>query len=184
MDLKVQRNISLFRPFTDLRAFDYAHTLKFYTNASKTIGFGAVSGDWWMYGKWDPEFIAHQELSIEFLELYALCVGIITRGSLLQNTKIIIFFDNEAVVHMVNNLTSRCPHCMKLIRQLIFDGLVHNRRVLVKHVRTFLNIRADALSQLQFQCFWDNSPPSTHLFPDQIHPLVNSVEEIWFNDSL
>ena len=102
---------NLCRPFTDLDKFHYAHTLNFCTDASKNklLGFGAVFGDRWLYGRWDQDFVEENDPSIEYLELYALCAGILTWGHLLTDTKIIIFCDNEAVVHIVNNLTSKCP---------------------------------------------------------------------------
>ena len=178
MDLQVQRNISLFRPFTDLRAFDYAHTLKFYTNASKTIGFGAVSGDRWMYGKRDPEFIAHQELSIEFLELYALCAGIFTWESLLSNCRITIFCDNTAVVTMVNNLTSSCKNCMVLIRMLTLNGLKFNRRIRTKYVPTKDNFLADSLSQGQMSRFRALGP-HMNSNPDIMHSDLWPIEKLW-----
>ena len=70
----------LCRPFVNLHAFEYAEILNFYTDASlnKNFGYGGVFADSWMYGKWGKQFIVEQEPSIEFLELYALCTGVMT----------------------------------------------------------------------------------------------------------
>ena len=65
--------------------------------------------------------------SIEYLELAALCIGIISWGQYLTNCRIVIFCDNQAVVHMVNKLMSSCSNCMVLLRMLVLDGLKNNR---------------------------------------------------------
>ena len=70
---------------------------------------------------------------------------------------------------------------MTLVCLLVLYGLKHNRRVFVRHIETKMNIRADALSRLDFQCFWNNSPPSTHKYPDVIHPALWPLEKVWFD---
>ena len=82
----------------------HATTLDFYTDAAKTpsLGFGCVFGGQWTFGKWNSQFIIEQDPSIEFLELYALCIGIFAWERKLQNMRIVIFCDNEAVVNIVN----------------------------------------------------------------------------------
>ena len=164
----------------------HADVLDFFTDASlsKKFGYGAVFKHQWLYGIWGSEFIEEQSPSIEFLELFALTAGILTWASQLTNVCIVIFCDNEAVVNMVNNLTSKCRQCIKLIRLLVEDNLLHNRRVFVRHVRTKLNQRADALSRLQFDHFWRHSPPGTNTKPDTIIEKLWPIEKIWFNDKL
>ena len=99
----------LCRPFIDLNAMIYVQTLSFYTDAAKSPlrGFGCVFGNKWIFGQWPENFIQDQDPSIEFLELYALCVGILSWENLLENMRIVIFCNNQAVVNMVNNLTSK-----------------------------------------------------------------------------
>ena len=117
------------RPFTDLSAFEYADTLQFHTDAAKKAGcgMGAVFCNEWVTRIWNTNFLMEQDPSIEFLELYALTVGVLTWQSNLVNNRFIIFCDNQAVMGMVNNMTSKCPQCMKLIRILTRNGLQCNR---------------------------------------------------------
>ena len=144
--------LNICRPFIDFRATEFADTLDFYSDASlvKTLGYGAVFQHHWLYGVWGEDFIENNSPSIEFLELYTLCAAVLTWGEILTNVRIVIFCDNEAVVNIVNNMTSKCTRCMNLVRILVEDNLVHNRRVFVRHVKTHLNVRADSLSRLQF----------------------------------
>ena len=96
------------RPFVDLNQFETSETLNFYTDSSANgdLGFGGIFNDRWLFGCWEPGFVATQYPSIKFLELAALCIVVITWGRFLTNTRIIIFCDNQAVMHMVNNQTS------------------------------------------------------------------------------
>ena len=47
-------------------------------SAGPELGFGCVLSTRWFNKMWEPGFIKNQASSIEFLELYALCAGILT----------------------------------------------------------------------------------------------------------
>ena len=119
--------------------------------------------------------------SIEYLELYALCVGILTWGHRLTNTRIIIFCDNQAVMHMINNMTSKCPKCMKLIRMIKYNCLLFNRRVFVKLIRSSKKGMADALSRMDFKRSWRLAPAGMNTYPDAIPQQIWPIERIWFD---
>ena len=138
-----------------------------------------------MMEKWDPDFIRDQDPSIEFLELYALTCAITTWGERfreLQNRRITIFCDNEAVVFMVNSLALTCVQCRKLIRILALDGMRWNRRLFVKHVRTESNELADSLSRQNLRRFWKHAPNSMNKMPDSIVGGLWPPQNVWFND--
>ena len=111
--------VELCCPFVDIDAFASAETLNLYSDASlqRKLGFGAIFGNRWIAELWGSDFIDKESPSIEFLELYALVAAILTWGHYpkLSNTRVIVFCDNQATLHMVNNLASSCPKCMKLI---------------------------------------------------------------------
>ena len=100
-----------------------------YSDASRNfhLGFGAYCGSEWSVGQWDYEFCERYQPSIEYLELYAVTVGVLNWLKLFKNMKIVLFCDNEAVVSMINNSSSKCKNCMVLIR--ILEGLVCNTRI-------------------------------------------------------
>ena len=163
------------RPFTDLFAFNAATVIDFYSDASLGVdkGFGCVFGIEYTWGQWPTGFVKMFKPSIEYLELFALTAGILIWSEQLRNCKIIVFCDNQSVMHMVNNTTSSCKNCMVLIRKLVLSNLRANRRLLVKFVETKKNERADALSHFQFKRFFCLSPRSITLSPCAI------PEEIW-----
>ena len=98
-------------------------------SASEKLGFGMTLGARWIHRTWDRQFILENKPSIEFLELFTLCAGILTwqETEQLVNGRVQIWCDNIVVVHMVNSLTSNCEHCMKLLRVLVLNGLKWNR---------------------------------------------------------
>ena len=142
----------LYRPFVDFKKSFHATTLKFLTDASlnENYGFGAVFDTNWTFGRWGKIFIKEQKPSIAFLELYALCAGILTWSDRMRNMRVVIFCDNESVVNIVNKMTSKCPKCMKLVRILVYNSILYNRRVFVRHIKTELNVLADSLSRMNF----------------------------------
>ena len=86
--------VVLCRPFMDILGSQSAKTLLFYTDASGSIskgGFGAFFSGNWFFGLWGTEFMQKCQPSIEFLELYALCLGIFTWADQLANMRIKIF---------------------------------------------------------------------------------------------
>ena len=179
----------LCRPFLDVDDKTYATTLKFYSDASlslKTGGMGAVFRTSWIGGKWSSNFLREEKPSIEFLESFALFAALATWGDHedLQNVKIEIFCDNESVKNMVNNFTSRCPQCMKLIWLLAMDGIKYNRRVFVQHVRSKQSTPANAISRMDFVRFWEHAPKNMKRTPDAIPEEIWLVQKIWFNNNM
>ena len=118
--------------------------------------------------------------SIEYLELFALCAGIFTWESELRDCRIIVLCDNQAVVAMVNAITSRCPNCMQLLRLLVLNGLMFNRRVFASYIDTKSNFLSDALSQSQLKCF-RRLGPHMNEFPDKISEVIWPIERVWTN---
>ena len=101
---------SLCRPFIDLDEGRTDNTLSFFMDASKVknLGFGCYFNKRWSFGQWEKNFIEQEDPSIAYLELYALCAGVFIWEQELANMRIVIFCDNESVIHMVNNSSSKC----------------------------------------------------------------------------
>ena len=182
--------ISLCRPFVDFTPDNSStfHTLPFYSDVSlnKNLGMGTIYGNNWLQCMWNPQFIVEESPSIEFLELFTLTMALITWGKSkpsLQNTRVQIFCDNEAVVFMVNKLASSCAQCRKLIRIITLEGLKYNRRVYVEHIRSKDNILLDVLSRKDMAHFWKNVPSSMESLPMQADSCLWPVEKLWFWDA-
>ena len=177
-DVNLRRVVN--RPMIDVLAEKSSQEINFYSDASKSevLGFGCYLGSRWIYGQWPDKFIKNCDPSIEYLELYALTAGILTWENRLTDTRITVFCDNQAVVHMINNNSSKCKHCMKLIRLLTLNGLQFNRRLRAKFVRTKDNGIADAISRLQFDRFRRLAPHMNKL-PDDVDDRIWPVVKIW-----
>ena len=160
----------LCRPFIDWSEVSTSTELDFYTDSSgqRNLGFGCVFGKFYTWGQWEKDFFQDYKPSIAFLELYALCVGIFTWNKSIQNSKFLIFCDNKSVRDMVNTTSSNCTVCLKLIRLLVLDNLLHNRRIEVQYIESEKNERADALSRLDFRRFFVAAPQSVFVNPSPI----------------
>ena len=144
-DLKMWRDFikhpSIFcRPFLDMSKTWNAEELAFFVDLSCNLdlGFGTYCQRSWMQGCWDP--------SIQYLELYALAAGVMAWIHRFKNMRIIIFCDNQSMVNMVNNSSSKCCNCMILIRIIVLKCMVHNVKLFARFIPTKQNEMADSLS--------------------------------------
>ena len=174
--------ISVSRPFLDLKSALVATELEFFSDTSlkSCLGFRARFQKQWTFGQWPTNFITKYSPSIEYAELFALLVAIYVWSPFLRNQRVIIFCDNQAVVAMVNNITSKCKNCMVLIRKLVLWSLQFNFRVFMKYIKLADNEVADSLSQLDFDCFSylaqeKHLDPMPQPLPDELWP----IEKLW-----
>ena len=103
------------RPWVDLTVCKEAPELDFFTDASggkETGGCGGVLQNEWFKATWNPSFMEEKNPSIAYLELFALVSAVIIWKAKLANSRFTMFCDNQAVVEMVNNLTSGCQNCI------------------------------------------------------------------------
>ena len=154
-----------------------ARDICFFSDASaaKDKGFGCLLNTHWIRGDWGVHFIEVCRPSIEYLELYALCAGVFTRESHdeLKNSRIMVFCDNMAVVHMINGMTSSCKNCMFLLRLLMLNNLKFSRRLAARYVSTKDNFLADTLSCNQMSRFRKLGPAMDEF------PYCNLPSNIW-----
>ena len=122
-------------------------------SAHPDLGFGAILGKRWVKNTWDPGFMRQHDPSIEYLELFAVCTRILTWQQELTNIHLLVHCDNQAVVSMINGLTSKCRNCMKLLRILVLDGLIYNRKLTAIYVTSKNNFLSDSLSRNQMDRF-------------------------------
>jgi len=94
-------------------------------------GYGAVFQSKWCYGAWSVEFQAHQ---ITFKELFSIALAIDTWGLQLSNKCIILHSDNSAVVHTINEQTSKDFNIMLLVRKMVLSCMKQNLSVKSAHI--------------------------------------------------
>ena len=87
------------RPFMDFLDW-MAEDLLMFSDASKSknLGFGAYCQGSWTKGIWPQGWIEEADLSIEFLELFALTVGVKLWIHHFRNKRIWLFCNNESAV--------------------------------------------------------------------------------------
>lgn len=174
-DLKVwQQFLSGFNGRSFFLSVDWAnsHHLKLYTDASDTIGFGAVFGGHWCYGEW-PASWRHR--NIAFLEFYPIVLSLHLWGHTIKNQRVLFFTDNEALVHVINKQTCRDKDLMFFVRKLVLVCLNYNICFKAKHVPGLQNKLADSLSRLQLQIFKQLAPAYMHKAPTVIPPHLQPL---------
>ena len=177
LDVNKSDNLSCCRPFIDLIGSTSATDIGFYTDSSANpeLGFGGILGAIdWFYGKWEEGYVDKHKPSIEYLELYAVTVGLWIWSEQFWDKRIVIHCDNMAVVGMINKTSSSCQHCMCLLRKVVKRSMMYNYHVYATYVKSKSNDLADSLSQLQFRRFWalcgSDRSPKPAVLPDELWP--------------
>ena len=142
-----------------------SYKLNLFTDASGALGFGALFGHHWCYGRWPIDW-AYQNIAI--LEFYPIVLSLFLWGHDMQNRCILFFTDNEALVHVINKQSCRDKRLMSFVRKLVSVCLRNNIVFRAKHVPGSRNCLADALSRLQITTFHRLAPSSMDPLPTEI----------------
>lgn len=129
--------------------------LKLFTDSAGSLGFGAIFGSKWCYGKW-PATSVHYNIAV--LEFYPIVLSLCLWGHLMKNQCILFFTDNEAVVHAINKQSCKDKHLMHFVRKLVLMCLENNIIFRAKHIKGSYNVLADSLSRLQIAKFMQLAP--------------------------
>ena len=181
-DTFLQHSSAFSRPFFDFHDQLLAEHIDWYTDASANpeLGMVGICGTSWFITQWDSNFMRANNPSINYLELLALAVGVFNWLHRFRNKRIIVYCDNESVVYMVNQASSKCPNCMVLIRLVTLQCLIHNVKLSVRHISGKLNIYSDMLSRLKYREFWKVARRMNRKFdkrPDELPEAIWPVEK-------
>ena len=171
--------ITCCRPF--LQCFEQtAEDIDMYSDASGAIdkGFGAYCGTKWTFNTWDKKWFARANLSIEYLELFAVTVAVLLWTNKFKDARILLHCDNESVCKMINKCSSSCKNCMVLLRLIVLECLTHNVQITAEWVATGDNGKADALSRLEFDRFWRLAPHMDRT-PTLLPKDIWLIQKIW-----
>ena len=119
--------------------------LHMFSDSSKS-GYGATFGKKFLYGEFPKSWAT---LDIQVLELYPIFLLILIFASNLSNNHVIFHCDNIAIVHSINNQTSRNKCVMKLLRPMLLVLLKNNILFRAIHIPGVKNILCDSLSRQQ-----------------------------------
>ena len=99
---------------------------------------------------------------ITYLELIPIALAIFLWGNIMKNKKVLFLSDNEAVVYILNNKTSKSDRVMSLLRPIVYWTLVSNIFLKSKHLPSVDNSIADSLSRGQVGRFRQLAPMAEH----------------------
>ena len=139
--------------------------LNLFTDASGALGFGALFGSHWCYGKWPSSWL-YQNIAI--LKFYPIVLSLYLWGVGMSNPCILFFTDNKELVHVINRQTCKDKSLMAFVRKLVSICLHYNILFKAKHIPGVRNELADALSRLQVQTFRRLAPPHMDSLPTEI----------------
>lgn len=188
---------SVTRPFVDHKLTLVADEFLFTTDASrnKNLGIGGIAALTQLYGKsefeqlfpnenyedkwfhvlWEPGFIDSSDCSIEVCEMMGVATATVLFSKFFRNKRIIIFCDNQAVMHMLNSASSACKKCMYLLRVITAESLRHNVRYFCWYIDTKANILSDLLSRNKIGRFRRLAPATIaeqpEILPSTLWPI-------------
>lgn len=155
-------------PMSDPYWLDH-DTLLIASDSSGSMGCGVIFGSQWAHLQWPKQWSAEIRRDITFLELIPVALAIYVWGQSLQSKKIILNIDNEAVVHILNQKTSKSDRVMSLLRPMLIRVMQNNIQIKSVHVPGCTNLIPDALSRFQWQTFRQLAPHADQ-YPCAIPP--------------
>ena len=135
--------------------------LELYTDSAggETLGCGAFFAGKWTFLQWPNEWTNTAILrDITYLEIIPIALAIYLWGHMFANKKVVFFSDNEAVVYILNNKTSKSENVMSLLRFIVYATLRLNILVKSKHIISADNKIADYISRGQVKRFKELVP--------------------------
>lgn len=125
-----------------------------HTYSSGCHGFAATLGSSWFASSCDDDLVKYQ---IAVKELVRIVLAIEILGSSMRDKKVLFMSDNMAVLHIMNNQTSKDKSIVHLIRRLVLATLSYNIHFRAKHIPGKHNVTTDRLSRFQFQAAFQSS---------------------------
>ena len=106
-------------------------------------------------GEWPADW---RDKNITLLEFYPIVVALFIFTEELRNKRVCFHTDNNALVYIINNQTSKENNVMILVRKFVLQCLTNNIVFKAKHIPGKHNIIADLLSRLQVQQAFSQAP--------------------------
>ena len=161
----------------------YSTDMMLFTDAARYKGLGAVYGPQWIQAAWPPH-LYHQ--NIDFLELFAILAAARTWGHEWKGKRVVFVTDNKPITQIWDKTTTPTPELMTLVRKLYLHAALCHFTVSFKHIFTYHNATADALSRFQMSRFRQLAPEA-HLqptpIPEDVWTLGNHLERAKASDN-
>ena len=111
------------------------------TDASASVGFGAMWGNQWLCGRWPK----NKSANIATLELYPIFLALSMSHA--ENVAVHVYTDNHALVTVINKLYCRDEGLRKLMKVIVSTCMTKNLRLVASHIPGNQNIGPDLLSR-------------------------------------
>ena len=147
--------------------------IKLFTDAAKTVGFGAIFGTSWIQAAWPSDML---DDDIDFKELFAIMAASLTWGAAWSGKRVVFITDNKPITQIWDSGSTPCPRLMNLIRKIFLFAATHDFCVSFKHIFGHFNAVADALSRFQDERFRALIPEADQN-PTAIPPSVWEVRD-------
>lgn len=96
--------------------------------------------------------------SVVYLELIPVDLAIFTRGLSLQSKKLIVNIDNQAVVYILNQQSSKSERVMSLLRPLLIRIMQLHFQIKCVHEPDCTNNIPDVITRFQWRTFRQLAP--------------------------
>ena len=143
------------------KAWDNNFDFEIFTDAAGKLGWGAICGTQWTFGKWSEKVVTDYE--IPFKELFPIVLSCVLWGYKFKNRKVLFLCDNAAVVDIINKLSSTDPNIMILVRYLALITMKYNILFRGRHIEGVNNPISDSLSRLNLQKFRQLAPQADRM---------------------
>ena len=120
-------------------------TMELYTDASATIGCGAVFGRKWLYGAWLNE-LSGDLVSIQWKELFPTYAACFTWGAEWHSKRILFHIDDKTDVTIWTAQTTKSSDIMKIVHQLFLVTARFDFEIKLVHIEGCLNSLSGSLS--------------------------------------
>ena len=101
------------------------------SDASGSVGFGALSSGTWFYGSWVAPQVS---LSIAYKALFQVVIAAVVWGATWLHQHVLLPSYNEAVVHIINTRSSKVPVLMHLLWDLLMSAACFSFSFSTTHV--------------------------------------------------
>ena len=122
--------------------WEHSDVLKLYTDSSGSgnCGCGCFLNRKWSFFKWPDSWIKSEILQdLSVLEMDPVILAFMLWGDVLQNRKIILRIDNEALVSVINKQTTKSKRLLILIRQFVLLPMKYNIVFKAVHISSKAN---------------------------------------------
>ena len=122
--------------------------------SSRNNGCGVFFNGSWCYFPWPLHWHGTDIMKdMTFLEIIPIALAICIWQLVFHKKKIMFHVDNQAVVYILNSMTSKSERVSKILRFIVYKSLTGNFYMKAMYINTCTNLVADSISRGQFQKF-------------------------------